>query len=235
MGNVFSQSKDGAVNNFEKYLRSSSLINYKPFVDLNANVTNNEGSLLKKYKYVPVSAQIMREVGEILGNSEVQFTVKPPYLEYFLPDTNQSQLVRRIYFENRQERNIYLGNLLVATNLSGAQLYSELNEGVQDQLFYLELVRTAEGSQINRKMLDLTTKIALMAWICHLLTVVPNAYINPQAIILENSQFLLTSIEPLNKDMHRQLVIEHNFELIIVWLLKNGQPSFEQLSKMTED
>ena len=74
----------------------------------------------------------MREVGEILGNSEVQFMVKAPYLEYYLPDTNQSQLVRRIYFENRQERNIYLGNLLVATNLSGAQLYSELNEGVQD-------------------------------------------------------------------------------------------------------
>ena len=55
-------------------------------------------------------------------------------------DGLQKQLSVRRYFQERTERDAFLGNVLMTRELSGVKVYSELNEGTQEDYTFVETV-----------------------------------------------------------------------------------------------
>lgn len=100
-------------------------------------------------------------------------------------DGHQKQLTTRRYFQERAERDVFLSNMLVTRDLPGVKLYSELNEGNQEDCLFVEAVLAYEGSHLDRTGMDMSAKLGVLSWICRLLAMVGGAFIDPEQIIAE--------------------------------------------------
>jgi len=84
-------------------------------------------------------------------------------LLYTTVHENHHKLVcRRWYFRERTEKDKHMSNMLQLKELPSLRLYSELNEGSQDEYMFVEAALTIEEGLLESTSLDLPAKLAVL-------------------------------------------------------------------------
>lgn len=231
MGSSFGKNHQQQKQQFCRVFASNSLQQHQPAeLQLRGKHPSRQQTLLlQEFSWETPTDEIVRGFLEGCLHPP-ELLDREPCLHYTSTNESHQQLnCRRWYFRDRTEKDKHLSNLLQLKELSTLRLYSELNEGNQDEFQFVETSLLAEGSPLNIDALTFAGKLSVLQFCCVHLIKLKNAVIDPECIEVDGSDYRLTNVDVLSNHPQRELLEKHNFELVLMRLFALQPLPFQRL------
>ena len=186
MGSSLRKNSQQHESQFEKVFGSEGV---REVVQLNGGTVSKQPAIktgsdkeymsLEEFSWQPLTDELIRNFTESSSNP-VEVLESERCLVYTTTnETNQKFVCRRWYFRERSEKDKHLSNILQLKELPSLHLYSELNDGSQDEYQFLEASLMAEGGTLEPASLGLSAKLAVLHFCGSHLLLLRNAVIDP--------------------------------------------------------